>query len=242
MKLFGLIGFPLSHSFSASYFAEKFKRENIKDCEYRNFPIDTIKKLPPLIKKHPALRGLNVTIPYKEQVVPFLNEQDPIVTETGACNCIRIEGSKLLGFNTDVSGFETSLKKLLNQEDNKSLILGTGGAAKAVAYVLKKLGIEYVFVSREAKQNAISYSSLNEEIVRSHTLIVNTTPAGMYPKVGDSPPINYDAITNKHFLYDLIYNPSVTKFLQEGLSKNARIMNGLSMLEIQAEESWKLWR
>lgn len=241
MKIFGLIGFPLSHSFSASYFAQKFKRENISDCEYRNFPIDTIKKLPALIQKNPALQGLNITIPYKEQVLPFLDTQDRMVKETGACNCVIIQKKKLFGFNTDVTGFEESLKQQLKPEDKKALILGTGGASKAVAYVFRKLAIEFIFVSRENKQNAISYNDLNDQLVRTCTIIVNTTPAGMYPNISEAPPLNYDAITNKHFLFDLIYNPPLTKFLEEGVSKSARISNGLSMLEIQAEESWKIW-
>lgn len=241
MKTFGLIGFPLSHSFSASYFSEKFKRENIRECEYLNFPIDTITKLPFLLDSHPQLKGLNVTIPYKEQVVPFLHVRDQVVKDTGACNCIKIEGKRLHGFNTDVAGFEISLKKQLDPADKKALILGTGGASKAVAYVLKKLSIDFLFVSREIKPNAITYNELTDLVIQTHTLIVNTTPAGMYPNYTAIPPLKFDAIGQNHYLYDLIYNPPLTKFLEKGVERKARISNGLSMLEIQAEESWKIW-
>ncbi|HET9057909.1 MAG TPA: shikimate dehydrogenase [Chitinophagaceae bacterium] len=242
MNVFGLIGYPLTHSFSKNYFTEKFQKEGIRDCVYENFPIENIRYLTDLLQNHPDLKGLNVTIPYKEQVIPFLDERDEIVEATGACNCIKIDNGKLKGFNTDVTGFENSLKKNLQPHHTKALILGKGGAAKAVAYVLQKLGIDYVFVSRRKEDgNTISYHQLTIEFLQTHLLLINTTPLGMFPKTEDCPDIAYDYLTPQHHLYDLVYNPAKTLFLQKGEEKGSTIQNGYEMLLLQAEESWKIW-
>ncbi|RTL59174.1 MAG: shikimate dehydrogenase [Sphingobacteriales bacterium] len=241
MKVYGLIGYPLSHSFSKKYFTEKFQRETITDCVYENFPLENIEQLKEVLA-NPGLQGLNVTIPYKEQVIPFLNEQNDVVKATGACNCIKIEKGKRKGFNTDVVGFEKSLKQFLQPHHNKALIFGTGGAAKAVEYVLQKLGIDYLFVSRKkGTAKTISYHELKVEILQQHLLLINTTPLGMYPKVDECPDIAYDYLTPRHHLYDLVYNPEKTLFLQKGEAKGATIQNGYEMLLLQAEESWRIW-
>ena len=242
MRQFGLIGYPLGHSFSQKYFTQKFQRENIRDCQYQNFEIDSLQSLPAMLK-NPQLEGLNVTIPYKQGVLYLLDEQDPVVRAVGACNCIRIVAGRLLGFNTDVVGFEQSLRPKLLPSHDRALILGTGGSSKAVAYVLKKLGIDYLFVSskNELHPGTISYASLTEEIVEQHRLIVNCTPLGMSPHTDASPEIPYSFIGAGHFLFDLIYNPAKTVFLQEGASRGARVKNGEDMLVIQAEDSWRIW-
>lgn len=241
MKQYGLIGYPLTHSFSKKYFTEKFQQENITDCSYENFPLEDINQLSELLQL-PYLKGLNVTIPYKESVLSFLTEQSDVVKATGACNCIKIEAGKLKGFNTDVVGFEQSLKKFLKPYHTKALIFGTGGAAKAVEYVLQKLDIDYLLVSRK-KGNAktISYHELKVELLQQYLLLINTTPLGMYPKIDDCPDIAYDYLTPKHHLFDLVYNPEKTLFLKNGEAKGASIQNGHEMLLLQAEESWKIW-
>jgi Shikimate 5-dehydrogenase len=241
MRRFGLIGYPLSHSFSQKFFTEKFQREHITGCVYENFPIADISELPGILQQYPVLEGLNVTIPYKERVIPFLHHQDEVVQAIGACNCIRIKEGKLFGFNTDVAGFEVSLDKLLQPYHKKALVLGTGGAAKAVHYVLKKRGIEFIEVSRNPQgRNQISYADV-DAVMHDHLLIVNTTPLGMYPNVEEFPPIAYDMLTPRHYLFDLIYNPPATAFLKKGEEKGALVKNGGEMLVIQAEESWKIW-
>lgn len=241
MKQYGLIGYPLTHSFSKKYFTEKFQQENITDCSYENFPLENIHQLAGLLQL-PHLKGLNVTIPYKESVLSFLTEQSDVVKATGACNCIKIENGKLKGFNTDVVGFEQSLKKFLKPYHTKALIFGTGGAAKAVEYVLQKLGIDYLLVSRK-KGNAktISYHELKVELLQQYLLLINTTPLGMYPKIDDCPDIAYGYLTPKHHLFDLVYNPERTLFLKNGEAKGATIQNGYEMLLLQAEESWNIW-
>ncbi|PWT78713.1 MAG: shikimate dehydrogenase [Bacteroidetes bacterium] len=246
MRKFGLIGYPLSHSFSQKFFTEKFQREGIPDCQYVNFSIPSIDHLTEIIQSDKELAGLNVTIPYKEAVLPYLSWKDPVVSTIQACNCIRITEGKLFGFNTDVIGFEKSLKKKLSADHKRALILGTGGAAKAVKYVLQKEGIEYKIVSRhptesESADNLLRYEDITESIIRSYLLIINTTPLGMFPHVDQHPPIPYQAITSKHYLFDLIYNPARTVFLQKGESMGAIIENGSDMLVIQAEESWQIW-
>jgi shikimate dehydrogenase len=240
MRIYGLVGKPLTHSFSKTYFTEKFAKERIADCSYENFPLNTIEEFTSLIQSQPDLKGLNVTIPYKEQVISFLHESNDVVKKIGACNCIRIEDGKLYGFNTDVIGFTRSLQPYLKQHHKKALILGTGGAAKAVEYSLGQLGIEYYFVSRNSGK-AISYNDIDEKILSEYTIIVNTTPVGMYPNVDDTPDLPYQFLSSHHFLFDLIYNPAKTKFLQEGEKRGATILNGYKMLIIQAEESWKIW-
>jgi len=241
MRLFGLIGYPLSHSFSKKYFTEKFEKEDLTGCQYELFPIATITELKDLVKNHVGLEGLNITIPYKEQVLPFLNETDSIVSKIKACNCISIRKGKLKGYNTDVAGFEQSLKEKLQPHHTKALILGGGGAAKAVEFVLRKLDIEFRYVSRKPSVNNYSYEQLTPSIISDHSLIINTTPLGMYPSVNEAPPIPYDALTSRHYLFDLIYNPEKTLFLQKGEKQGTAIKNGYEMLVIQAEESWKIW-
>lgn len=241
MRQFGLIGYPLSHSFSKKYFAEKFEQEGLHHCRYENYPISSIVALPALLADHPLLEGLNITIPYKEQAIPYLHEQTPVVKETGACNCIKINSGRLIGYNTDVIGFEQSLKTKLASHHKKALILGTGGAAKAVEYVLRKLSIQYRYVSRKASAENLSYEDITPEVMAEYTLVINTTPLGMYPNTDECPPLPYAALTNKHYLYDLVYNPPSTLFLQKGEERGAVVKNGQDMLLIQADESWKIW-
>ncbi|GAC1426869.1 MAG: shikimate dehydrogenase [Chitinophagaceae bacterium] len=241
MRQFGLIGYPLSHSFSKKYFTEKFEREELHDCLYENYPIASIDELTDLLKNNPLLEGINVTIPYKEQVLSFLFQQSAVVKRIKACNCIKIEKGKLVGYNTDVAGFELSLTPKLDAGHKQALILGTGGAAKAVAYVLSRLGIRFSYVSRKATAENFSYDAVTPELLASHTLVINTTPSGMYPEVTECPPIPYHALTSHHYLFDLIYNPAKTLFLQKGEEQGAVTKNGGDMLLIQAEESWKIW-
>jgi shikimate dehydrogenase len=242
MRKFGLIGYPLGHSFSGKYFREKFKQESISDCLYSNYEMDSISAFPDILKD-PELEGLNVTIPYKESVIPFLHKKDPVVEAIAACNCIRISDGLLTGFNTDVIGFEKSLVEILTVTDKRALILGTGGSSKAVAWVLQQRGIEFLFVSRKKSEtpNQILYSDLNSEIIAKHTLIVNSTPLGMFPDTGTFPPIPYHFIGPQHYFFDLVYNPAKTLFLEKGESAGARIKNGADMLVIQAETSWAIW-
>ena len=240
MKLYGLIGYPLSHSFSKNYFSEKFLKKGIADCAYELFPIETIEQFPMLLNAQTNLCGLNVTIPYKEAVLPFMHHLSEEVKEIGACNCIKIEKGKLYAYNTDIVGFEKSLLPLLLPHHTKALILGTGGAAKAVAWVLQKLKIDYMFVSRNGG-DAFRYDQLDATVMQAYTVIINTTPVGMQPNSNTKPSLDYDAITQKHLCYDLVYNPAKTFFLQLAEARGAVIKNGLSMLEIQAEESWNIW-
>ena len=241
MRVFGLIGYPLSHSFSKKYFSEKFEREAITDCEYELFPIESIQSFPLLLKNQPQLIGLNVTIPYKESVIPYLTQLSTAVQDIKACNCIKISAGAIIGYNTDVIGFERSLKPLLKPSHKKALILGTGGAAKAVSWVLKQLDIDYQLVSRNAGENVITYEQLAPEVFLQFSLIINTTPVGMQPNVGQFPSLPYELINQDFLCYDLIYNPLKTEFLRIAEEKGAVIKNGLEMLEIQAEESWKIW-
>jgi shikimate dehydrogenase len=243
MRLYGLVGYPLTHSFSKKYFTDKFKAGGLEDCIFRNFELPDISKFHAFIKDNPDLRGLSITIPHKEDILPYLTWMDEVVKETGACNCIKIRDGNLYGYNTDVSGFEQSLVKKLKPEHTKALILGRGGAAKAVAYVLRKLGISYKFVERESDNDkqSISYNKLTERLIIENPLIINCTPLGMYPNDDTYPPLVYDAITPSHYLFDLTYNPPKTLFLQQGEERGATIQNGYDMLMIQAEESWKIW-
>lgn len=238
--LYGLIGYPLEHSFSPAYFNAKFLREDIA-ATYISFPITDIGQLPALLKQHLNLSGLNVTIPYKESVMPLLDELDVAAVAIGAVNCISIQNGKTKGYNTDVTGFENSLKPLLGQGMNSAIILGTGGAARAVKWVLEKLGIDYISVSRQDNADAISYDALTTDDIHQRKLIINTTPLGMYPHIESYPPIDYTAITDNHLLYDLVYNPEVTRFLQRGKQHGATIKNGQEMLELQAEAAWQIW-
>ena len=241
MTRFGLIGYPLSHSFSRKYFTEKFEKEGLTDHIYDLFPIPSIEELPNVLTGNKDLAGLNVTIPYKQQVIRFLNDSN-IPAGVEACNCIKIENGKLTGNNTDIIGFEKSFKVLLKPHHKKALVLGNGGATAAVIYVLKKLGIDFGIVSRKIHAGStLTYGDLTEKIVRENTVIINTTPLGTFPDLNKSAPIPYDAITTDHYLFDLIYNPEKTLFLKKGEEKGATVKNGYEMLVIQAEESWKIW-
>jgi shikimate dehydrogenase len=241
MKLYGLLGKTLKHSFSKTYFTNKFNALGIDDCQYENYELGSIEELPELLMKNPAIKGLNITIPYKQDVLSFLNEKNDIVQQVGACNTIKISEGKLSGFNTDVVGFMQSLKKLLEPHHTHALILGTGGSSKAVEYSLKQLGLSYQNVSRQESSFAISYDALDENILASHQIIINTTPLGMFPKINEAPPIPYELLRPNHLLFDLIYNPEKTVFLQRGEERGAKIANGLEMLLLQAEESWRIW-
>ncbi len=247
MKVYGLIGYPLEHSFSKTYFNEKFEKEKIPDSEYRNFPLQNISGILQLLGQTTGLCGLNVTIPHKEQVVQYLNELDPVAKEIGAVNTISFtkvhRDIYLKGYNTDVFGFGESLHPLLNPSITKALVLGTGGASKAVRYVLQQFGIPVLMVSRsKSSVETINYASLTGAIVSDHKLIVNTTPLGTFPAIEAFPPIPYEAVTAGHILYDLVYNPSETVFLAKGKARGAVTKNGYDMLVLQAEKSWEIWR
>jgi shikimate dehydrogenase len=242
--LLGLVGRNISYSFSRGYFADKFEKENLSDHKYVNFDLQTIKELPKVIDEFKfQLKGLNVTIPYKQEVFDYLDQVDDVAKKVGAVNTIKVtEKGTLQGFNTDVVGFRGSIKPFLKPHHQKALILGTGGASKAVAYVLQKMGIESLKVSRNPQQEKeISYVKLTEKLLNTHTVIINCTPLGTFPKVEQKPDIPYQFLGQNHLLYDLIYNPEKTAFLQEGESRGAQIKNGLEMLELQAEESWRIW-
>lgn len=242
MKRYGLLGRTLKHSFSQGYFSEKFRREGTADCVYQNFELANIAGLPSLLATHPDLEGLNVTIPYKEDVLPYLTEKTGLVEAVGACNCIKIEDGRLTGYNTDVAGFRHSIEPQLKPHHKKALILGTGGASKAVGYALSQLGIDYRLVSRRKQEGQCGYEDLGEGLLSEYLLLINTTPLGMYPNTDDDPPIPYAFITPNHFFFDLIYNPAKTKFLAEGERRGAQISNGHQMLVEQAEESWRIWK
>jgi shikimate dehydrogenase len=241
MRLFGLIGYPLTHSFSKKYFTEKFEKEEITECRYDLFPLKTIEELAVLIQKLPELEGLNVTIPYKKRVFSFL-DASYIPDGIDACNCIKITNGKMAGYNTDITGFERSLKPLLKTYHKKALVLGNGGAAAAVIYVLRKINIAFeVVIRKKDSGSAFTYSDLDKSIMMDTTLIINTTPLGMFPETDACPDIPYQYITEKHLLYDLVYNPVKTLFLQKGEERGATIKNGEEMLVLQAEESWRIW-
>jgi len=238
MRQFGLIGYPLSHSFSPGYFAEKFKRERVKDAEYQAYSIPHISEVFYLFES--GIYGLNVTIPYKEQVIPCLDELEISAKEIGAVNTIKISNGRTIGYNTDVYGFQKSIEPFLDKiRSKKALILGTGGASKAVAYALELSGFDFKFVSRT--KGDFNYEHLNKETLDLYHLIINTTPLGMYPKVDQCPDIPYQYLNKNHFAYDLTYNPEKTLFLSKAESQGASIKNGLEMLELQAEKSWSIW-
>ena len=242
MNLFGLIGYPLSHSFSKQYFTQKFEKDGLEDCFFELFPLATIDQFPELFKKNETLRGLAVTIPYKESVIPFLSKLTAQAEEIGAVNCIEILPQGLKGHNTDVVGFEQSFVPLLQHHHTKALILGTGGASKAVQYVLKKLGISFLLVSRKAgAKGTIAYADLDENILKEYTIIINCTPVGMSPAEHELPKLPYEHINFVHYFYDLVYKPEETLFLKEGKQRGAIVKNGFDMLLIQAEENWKIW-
>lgn len=242
--LFGLIGYPLSHSFSKKYFAKKFAELHIENAFYELFPIPSIEALPDLLNAHENLVGLNVTIPYKEQVLTYLDELDPAAAEIGAVNTIKIEQGRLKGYNTDVYGFAFALEKAMQAHQldiDRALILGSGGAAKAVAYQLRKMDIVPALVSRRAQAGQYTYGDLDEAVVRAHRLIVNTTPLGMSPRVDTCPDIPYIALGKEHLAYDLVYNPAETLFMKKAKQQGAISLNGQLMLEQQAEKAWQIW-
>jgi shikimate dehydrogenase len=243
-KVFGLIGATVSHSFSKSYFDEKFFREGLRDYHYELFPLEDINALEALLKDTRGLTGLNVTIPYKEQVMKYLDEVDGFAKQIGAVNVIKIQDGKLKGFNTDSDAFfETIEKWLPTDKQFKALILGTGGSSKAVQEALKKLKVPFQIVSRESRKGVITYEDLQKDpsILQQSKLIINTTPLGMSPKTEAVPPVDFEQIGSDHYVYDLIYNPARTLFLQKAEMRNATIKNGLEMLHIQAEKSWTIW-
>lgn len=240
-KTYGLIGKNISYSFSKEYFSKKFESENTKNTSYVNFDLTSVDKFSELFRSTKAIHGLNVTIPYKETIIPYLDKVNSKAARIGAVNTIRItKKGKLKGYNTDEYGFRKTLLPLLEQHHKKALILGTGGASKAIAYALKKLHIPYQFVSRKTGDN-YDYNSLTEEVIEKHHIIINCTPLGTFPNISDCPDIPYNAISNKHLLYDLIYNPEETTFLRKGREKGAITCNGLKMLEFQAEKAWVIW-
>jgi Shikimate 5-dehydrogenase len=237
---YGIIGYPLGHSFSPAYFADKFQQEGI-DAVYNAYPLADIAEFPQLLQANPQLRGLNVTIPHKQAVIPYLNELDVEAETIGAVNCIDIRNGITKGYNTDAAGFELSLLPLLSADHTHALVLGTGGASLAVAYVLGKLGIAFRYVSRNAQQGHYTYDALTPDIIQQHKLIINTTPLGMHPDTSSLPALPYEAIGASHLLYDLIYNPEETAFLAAGRQQGAAVKNGLEMLQLQAEASWHIW-
>lgn len=246
MKIYGLIGKKLEHSFSPNFFQQKFKLENIKDANYQLYPLQSIQEFNLLIQNNPNLSGLNVTIPYKTDIIPYLDKITSAAKEIRAVNTIKFESSlkslQLIGYNTDYIGFIESLKPFLKPYHSKALVLGTGGSSKAVQYALKQLNINFLMVSRNPiHQNQIDYSMLTKDLITEYKIIINTTPVGMFPNTEQKPNIPYSFLTPKHLLYDLIYNPEKTLFLQEGEKKGCQIKNGLEMLNIQAEYSWKIW-
>ena len=246
MNFYGLIGYPLSHSFSRKYFLQKFEKENITNADYQIFELKDLSGFRNFISAKQGLKGLSVTIPYKKQVMTFLDEIDPIAEKIDAVNCIKISYKNnkpyLTGYNTDVFGFETSIKPLIKSRHNKALILGTGGASQAVAYVLEKLGVEYLFVSRSPSAcKHIRYEILSEQIISDFKLIINTTPLGMFPNIENKPLLPYEFLTPEHLLFDLTYNPEITAFMKMGQQARADVKNGFEMLTLQAEKAWQIW-
>ncbi|CAG0991411.1 MAG: shikimate dehydrogenase [Bacteroidetes bacterium] len=242
MKTYGLVGFPLSHSFSKTYFTEKFLKENIQNCEYLNFELEKISFLPELLESNQNIVGFNVTVPYKQSIIPYLHELDKTAEKIGAVNTVKINKGKLIGYNTDEYGFRFSLKPFLEKKHRNALILGNGGASRAVQYVLKDLGIEYTIAQRNPeKKEHLSFTEITEKVIQYHLLIINTTPVGMYPNVNACIDLPYHCISKEHLLYDLIYNPAKTLFLKKAEQQNASTINGLSMLQLQAEKAWNIW-
>lgn len=239
-SLYGLIGYALEHSYSPAYFKKKFADEQV-DAVYRAFPISKIQQLPELLEEYPDIKGLNVTIPYKEEVMAYMDDVDADAAIIKAVNCVKVIDGKRIGYNTDIIGFAKSLQPLLKPYMTKALILGSGGASKAAKFVLDRSGIEFKVVSRTGQGNVVTYADVTEEVIAYHHLIINTTPLGMYPGVESAPGIPYDALTDKHLLFDMVYNPQETTFMKNGVQKGATVKNGLEMLELQAEASWMIW-
>ena len=243
MRKFGLIGYPLGHSFSKKYFSEKFVREGIQGCQFELYPIESISEFPQLLDSESSLEGLSVTIPYKEQVIPYLDALEPACAQIGAVNCIRVQDGIKTGFNTDYLGFKHSLQSWLGTEIPNALVLGTGGASKAVQQALRDLEVPYRIVSRTQQEGQLTYADLKEqpEWLASHSLIINTSPLGTYPQVEDMPDIPLEHLHAAHRVYDLVYNPPITRLMQECISRGGTAKNGQDMLELQAEAAWSIW-
>jgi shikimate dehydrogenase len=242
MKVYGIIGYPLGHSFSQKYFTEKFVTKGINDCSYKIFAIKSVDGLKDILIQNPDLNGFNITIPHKQSILSLLDDTTKLPQNLYACNCIKIVNGKFIGYNTDVIGFEETLLSQLKSHHTHALILGNGGAAEAVKFVLNKLNIQYKVVSRKLHGGSdLTYADITEKIIREHLLIINTTPLGTFPNVDECPAIPYQYLTAQHFLYDLVYNPPKTLFLTKGEEHGAAIKNGYDMLVIQAEESWRIW-
>ncbi|MCT4591680.1 MAG: shikimate dehydrogenase [Carboxylicivirga sp.] len=244
MRTFGLIGYPLAQSFSQKYFTEKFSKEDI-DARFLNFEIEHITELPEVLKQHAYISGFSVTIPHKENVFEYLDELDHSAKAVGACNAVKVNWDKkqpkLIGYNTDLIGFSNSIKPLLKESHKKALILGTGGAAKAVAEAFRLMQIEFKYVSRNKSDNKLTYKNLNKDIIDEFTILVNCTPLGMFPNIDTCPDMPYDLLSEDHILYDLTYNPETTLFMQKGINQGAVVKNGLEMLHLQAEAAWSIW-
>jgi shikimate dehydrogenase len=245
MRKFGLIGYPLGHSFSQKYFSEKFLNEHIPDCSYSNYPIDDINQFAKLINVESDLCGLNVTIPYKSEIFRFLDYIDPEAHEIGAVNVIKfkkVENKTLLiGYNSDVTGVRVSLLPYINENLKSAIVLGSGGSSKSVCFVLKKLGLNVNQISRVRKPGMLIYSDIDQALIENTDLIVNTTPLGMFPKIDEKPDINYNLLTANHILFDLVYNPELTSFLRMGIKKGCKTISGLKMLHAQADKAWQIW-
>lgn len=245
MRKYGLIGYPLGHSFSQKYFSEKFRNERISGCIYENYPLSDINQLPALIADDPELCGLNVTIPYKSEVLSFLDAIDSEASEIGAVNVIKIKRSdqkvRLEGFNSDITGISDSVKPYIKEYMKQALVLGTGGSSRSVCHVLRKLGLNVIQVSRESRAGVITYSDITRGLIEDTDLIVNTTPLGMYPAKEGKPELNYSLLSRKQILFDLVYNPEITQFLQAGKEQGCTIISGIKMLFSQAERAWDIW-
>jgi shikimate dehydrogenase len=245
MRKFGLIGYPLVHSFSKKYFSEKFSREKLKNCVYNNYPIQNIVQLPRLVSSDPHLEGLNVTIPYKSEVIKYLGRIDPVAEEIGAVNVVKIKRIQdnilVSGFNSDIYGIRETLIPFLSVDIINAMVLGTGGSSKAVCHVLKKINVSYTLISRIEKPGCLTYSDISPKLLKDTQLIINATPLGMYPDIAGKPDLKYDLLNEKHILFDLVYNPELTSFLKAGKERGCRILTGLKMLHLQAERSWEIW-
>lgn len=239
MRQYGVVGFPLTHSFSPEYFKKKFLVENI-DADYSAFPIENLNQLKSLVREK-NLSGFNVTIPYKEKIISLLDSLDDEAKEIPAVNCVKVENEKMIGYNTDAFGFEMALKEVMKSKHANALVLGLGGAARAVKFVLKTLGINFLSVVRDKSKGDLLWNEVTEKIISEKTLLINCTPLGMVPNEKSFPPIPYSAITDKHLLFDLVYNPAETLFMKKGIEKGATTSNGLRMLELQADKSWEIW-
>jgi len=245
MRKFGLIGYPLGHSFSKKYFTEKFLKEHIKDCSYENYQLENLDTFSELVSSEKELFGLNITIPYKSEIIRFLDEIDADAEEIGAVNVINIKRHlnqiKLYGYNSDVTGIRDTLLPFIGNSVTNALVLGTGGSSRAVCYVLKKLGLKVDLVSRDRKPGALIYSEIDKAVLERTQIIINTTPLGMFPNISGLPDINYHNLNKNHILFDLVYNPEITSFLKRGAEQGCTVISGLKMLHSQADKSWEIW-